>query len=519
MLKSPATGGNMQFKHLELAKPSLKHVAKPYGITTAVAGFISDFIKPGFNTPPYLLVVAALGFVVTLVFFRKRAKQDGLETTFNSKIGGWLTFFALSTVTWAAITVFFTATPEKGVTATVVPGIADLQAKLLKIGEDVTEIKGTVGRIEEKIDQLSKSGTVIPDPKTPEEFFVNARFYEVKGNTGEALKAYEKFLELEPNYADVHLAYQTLMNTTQGPEVTRQVYASLQAKYPDNPMVALMAIRLLPDRNERIEKLKLLAAKYPQLGPAQFELAQEYLRPGPGNVTIEEIKSAKAAFEQFKKADEAGGVKRYYLDKEALDAVYKKRDEYDKMSTAFYGSMAEQPLIMQVEILPDLVSVSITPKELKVQRIFYSIDDPNPTIDTGLSTHLKDPSTGAPLPNHQVTGKVAQGKHVLYAKYINAQGQESPVFSHPFEVKPIQAHVIPSPGVLGSSTQNFSVVFQSIDGKEYEYFYSVDQPTLDQRTKGPELELQGLSAGAHTLYYCGVSGGQKTETYQVKLSQ
>lgn len=509
----------MRLKEIGLAKPSLKHAAKPYGVTTAVTGFISDFIKPGFNTPPYLFVVTALGFIVTLIFFRKSARRDGLETAFNSKLGGWLTFFALSTVTWAAITVLFKATPERGVTATLVPGIAELQAKILKIGEDVTEIKGTVGRIEEKIDQLSKLGTVIPNPKTPEEYFVNARFYEVKGNTGEALKAYEKFLELQPNYADVHLSYQTLMNTTQGPEVTRQVYASLQSKYPDNPMVALMTIRLLPDRNERIEKLKLLASQYPQLGPLQFELAQEYLRPGPGNVTIEEMKNAKAAFEQFKKVDEAGGVKRYYLDKEALASVYKKRDEYEKMTSAFYGSMMEQSVIMQVEILPDIVSVSITPKELKVQRIFYSIDDPNPTIDTGLSTYLKDPMTGAPMPNQQVTGKVAQGKHVLYAKYLNAQGRESPVFSYPFEVKPIQAHAMPSPGMLGSNTQNFSIVFQSIDGKDYEYFYSVDQPSTDQRTRGPELELQGLGAGDHTLFYYGVSGGQKTETYQVKLSQ
>ncbi|MFO1463079.1 MAG: hypothetical protein U1F66_04835 [bacterium] len=509
----------MRLKEIGLAKSSLKHVAKPYGITTAVAGFISDFIKPGFNTPPYLLVVAALGFVATLVLFRKRAKAEGLESTFNSKLGGWLTFFSLSMVTWGAITLIFTATPEKGVTATVIPGVADLQARLLKIGEDVTEIKGTVGRIEEKIDQLSKSGTVIPHPQTPEEYFVNARFYEVKGNTGEALKAYEKFLELKPDYADVHAAYQTLMNNTQGLEATRQVYNSLQIRYPNDPIVALMAIRLFPDRNERLEKLRALAAKYPVLGPVQFELAQEYLSPGPGNVTIGEMKSAKTAFEQLKKAEEAGGLKGYYLDKVALEKVYQKRDEFEKMSTAFYGSMMAKPIVMSVEILPELVSLNIAPQEPKVQKIYYSIDAPNPTIDTGVSPYLKDPATGAGMPNTQVTGKIATGKHVLYAKYVNAQGKESPVSSFPFEVPPIQAQAQPDPGVLGDPRQNFTVIFQSIDGKSYEYFYSLDQPNLDQRTKGPSVALTGLGPGDHELHYYGVADGQKTEVYKLKLSQ
>lgn len=509
----------MQLKDLGLAKSSFKQILRPYGITTTVVGFISDFIKPAFNTPPFMLVITAVGFLVTLVFFRKSAKRDGLEKAFNSALGVWLTFFAVSAVTWTAVTFVFAETPQKGVVATVVPGVADLQAHILKIGQDVTEIKGTVGRIEEKIDQLSKSGTEIANPKTPEEFYVNARFYEVKGNTGEALKAYEKFLELQPDYADVHLAYQTLMNNTQGIEATRQVYASLQMKHPDDPIVALMGIRLLSDRNERIAKLQALAAKYPTLGPVQFELAQEYLRPGPGNTTIDEMKSAKAAFDQFKKADEAGGVKRYYIDKEALDQVYKKRDEYEKMTTAFYGSMMEQPVTMSVEILPNLVSFTIIPKEVKVQKIFYSVDDPNPTIDTGLSQWVKDPSTGAPMPNNQVSGKMATGKHVLYTKYVNSQGKESSVFKYPFEVPPIQAQAQPDPGVLGDPKKNYTIVFQSIDGKSYDYFYSVDQTTLDQHTKGPTVALKGLSAGPHELNYYGVSGGQKTDTYQLKLSQ
>jgi len=504
---------------ITIAKPSLKQAAAPSSAILSVLWFICDFIKPLEDLTPYLLMVSTVGFGIVLFRFRKRVKAEGLEKSFNSRLGGYLCFFALSIVVWIGLLFIFRITPPEGLAAATLPGLEDLQRRVLKIGQDVTEIKGTVGRIEEKIDLLAKSDTVISHPKTPEEFYVNARFFEVKGNTGEALKAYEKFLEMAPNYVDAHQAYQTLLNNTQGLEATRQIYASLQAKSPQNPVISLMAIRVLPDRGERIEKLKLIATQYPQFGPAFYDLAQEYLRPGPGNITIDEMKSAKEAYEQFKQADEKGGVKPYYIDKKVLDLVYRKKDEYDKMVTAFYGAMIDQPVEMRVEVLPNLVSVSIIPKEIRIKKIFYSIDDPNPTIDTGASPYIKDPSTGEPTPNYQVSGKVANGKHVLYAKYVNAQGKESRVFSYPFEVMPILARFTPQPGQLGSTSLNFSVVFQSIDGKNYDFFYSLDQPTPDKKVKGQELALEGLPAGNHELYYYGVSGGQKTETYHVMLSQ
>ena len=509
----------MRLSNLKLAKPSLRHIAKPWGLTTSLTGFFGDFFKPWISVPPLLLIVSTVGFIVTLLIFRKRAAIEGLEPTFNSKLGGVLTFFALSILGWTALTFVFFATPKEGVTASLVPAIADLQRNVLKIGEDVGEIKGSVGRIEGKIDQLIKSGTLISDPKTPEEFYANARLHEVKGNTGEAIKSYEKFLEMAPDYVDAHQAYQTLMNNTQGVEGTRARYVDLKAKHPDNAIVALAAIRTLPERSDRLAQLQALAAKHPKIGPVSYELALEYLRPGPGNVTIEEMKDGKEAFQRFKEADEKGGVKPFYIDKKELAAVYQKKAEYDKMVTAFYGSMVDRPVEMKITLLPNsLVDVTIIPREMRIKKIFYSIDDPNPTIDTGPS-QVPDPMTQEMTPNIQVTGKLPLGKHVLYAKYVNSQGKESPVFQHPFEVTPISVFADALPGVLGSSAKNYSISFQSNDGKDYEFFYGVDQPNPDKKANGGSVALEGLGPGGHELFYYGVSGGQKTEVYRHKLSQ
>ncbi len=509
----------MRLVNITLAKDALSRALTPWEISTSVIAFIGDFLKPEENIAPYILLASGIALLILLAVFRNRAKAEGLEQAFNSDLGGLLAFFALSTVAWTALTFLFMATPPEGIAASMVPGIEKFQKDILKIGEDVTEIKGSVGRIEEKNHALSKQGTVIPNPKSPEEFYHNARFYEVKGNTGEALKAYEKFLELAPDYVDVHQAYQTLLNNTQGIEATRQTYLLLQGKYVDRPIVSMMAIRVLPDRGERLVKLQELSQKHSSVGPVYFELAQEYLRPGPGNVTIDEMKQAKAAFDQFKAQDDKGNVKSYYIDKKVLDEVYKKKATYDQMVASFYGAMIDQPVILKVELLPNLVGLTMVPKELKVQKIYYSIDDPNPTIDTGLDPWLKDPDTGQPQPSVQVSGKVAAGKHVLYVKYVNAQGQESPVSSLAFEVTPIRALAEPRPGDLGSASKNYQIDFQSLDGKDYEFFYSLDQPQPDKKVPGGSLALDNLPPGPHDFYYYGVSQGQKTSVYNLKISQ
>lgn len=507
----------MNFASLGMAKASLKYATTPWAVVTSVVGFTCDVLKPSGNLAPYLLVVSALGLIAMLFFFRKRAKAQGLEKTFNSPLGGFLSFFALSTIAWTGLTLIFMATPPEGVAAAVIPGLEDFQKQVLKIGQDVTEIKGTVGRIEEKIDALALSGTVIPNPKTPEEFYHNARFYELKGNTGEAQRAYEKFLELAPAYVDVHMAYQTLMNNTQGIEATRQVYARLQTKHPDQPIVELMASKLISDRAQRMQKLETLAQRFPSIGPLRFELFKEYSSPGQGNVTIDEMKSAKQELVAFQKADELGAVNSFYIDKKVLEQVYRQRDEYLKVDQAVYGQMIDRPITIQITLLPNMVGISLLPKEQKVQKLFYSIDDPNPTIDTGPSPWLKDPATGQPMPNMQVSGKIPPGKHVLYTKYINSQGKESPVYSEPFEVTPIKGRITPMPGAgFGTNEKNIVVDFQSVDGKSYEFYYSLGQPNPDKRASGETMILEKVPANSELFFY-GMTGGQKTPVYSQKI--
>lgn len=502
------------------SRTSLKHAATPWGMTTSIVGFASDVLKPSVDLPPILLAVSLVGLIIALLIFLKKTKSEGLEAAKESSVTGFVTFFALSILAWGGITLAFHFTPPQGVAASNIPSIEEFQRNVLKIGKDVEEVKKGVERIEQKIDELAKTGTVISNPKRPEEFYHNAKFYELKGNNTEAQKAYEKFLELAPDYIDAHLAYQTLMNNTQGIEATRQTYANLQLKYPNNPVVALMAIRLNPDRNQRLEQLKLLMNQHPNIGPISFELAQEYLRPGPGNVTIDELKNAKEAFERFKKADAAGTVKSFYIDKKVLEEVYKKRDEFGRLANAAYGQMIDRPLVIDAASYERGGStITFIPRERGVQKIFYSIDDPNPTIDTGSHPEAKDPTTGLPLPNYVVQGRIAVGKHTIYAKYINAQGKESPVLSIPFEVPLIKARVSVMPnGELGSAKKNIKIVFFSLDGKRYDFFYGVNTQSPTQKVLKNSILLEGVNP-TDEIFYFGISEGVKTPVYSLRLSK
>ncbi len=502
---------------LKFAMPSFKQATAVGLEVLFVLWFICDFFKPLEDLTPYLLVVSILSFGIILFLFRNKVKVEGLEKSFSTKLGGYLCFFALSIPVCIGIIVLFRFTPPEGLAAATIPGLSDLQKQLLKIGQDVTEIKGSVGRIEEKIDRLAKSGNLISDPKAPEEFYHNARFYELKGNTGEALKAYENFLDRAPNYFDVHQTYQTLMNNTQGLEATRRTYTEIQEKHPESAIVQSMAAHLLPERSQRIAKQNELSQKYPGVGPIHYALFLEYVPTGnTSGLTIDELKSAKESLLAFNQADQEGRVKPYYVDKLILEEAYRRRDQFLKLAQDFYESMMKNPMIIKFEYLPQLVSISLIPKEIKVKKILYSIDDPNPILDTGLSQWVKDPDTQEPLPENQVVGKLAPGKHTLYAKYINSQGKESPILSVAFEVPLIKANFYSVPAELGSQTEKAEIQFQSLDEKNYQYFYSLNQPNPDTPVTGNKFSLDNYSPGSRLFYY-GLSAGERTPVYQLEL--
>ncbi|MFM9469961.1 hypothetical protein ACKI1K_45865, partial [Streptomyces scabiei] len=70
-----------------------------------------------------------------------------------------------------------------------------VRTETASIKQDTAKIAASVEDIAKRFDSLASTGGVIPNAKTPEEHYHNARIHELGGNFGAARKAYAEFLQ------------------------------------------------------------------------------------------------------------------------------------------------------------------------------------------------------------------------------------------------------------------------------------------------------------------------------------
>jgi hypothetical protein len=234
------------------------HVSKYVGFFApigAVGGFISDVLQPLASLSTYVFwtsLVATVGLIVgALVVQSLRARL--LPPLFLT--GSLLIFSSI-------LLVFQTEESEaKGVLATKVPFIAELQQSLGLIQKDLAEIKETtrktsaaVARVEENTQSiaqtnkqiagsleaikegfagLNKAGGIIQNAQRPEEHYHNARLYEQRGDFGNARRSYNALFAYKLDFLDPHLRYQTFLKIQEGRAGARVIYSALYEQTRD----------------------------------------------------------------------------------------------------------------------------------------------------------------------------------------------------------------------------------------------------------------------------------------------
>ena len=168
-------------------------------------------------------------------------------------------------------------------------------------------------------------GTLVANPTTPQECYSNARLYQLRGDTTNALKAYECYFRFNLEFADPFYDYTALLNATQGIAQTRKTIDDMQRARPDSATLELIGPRLLDAPVERIQRLIALAARSPQYGPVFDELGQEYDRAIAGNVTNDLLKRQAETYNTLLKLEENQLLSRYYIDKAQADARLQER--------------------------------------------------------------------------------------------------------------------------------------------------------------------------------------------------
>lgn len=456
--------------------------------------FFADFFKPLLSLSPiFFLLSAGVGATLYFSSIKRYLTANPLSRVLRSKVGEGFVFALLSVVVWGMATIISAFTPSQGLLAATIPPVGTLQEQILRIRSDVAGIKSDIARLE-------KSAAIVLHPQTAQDFWHNARQYQVQGKTEEAMAAYAEFLRREPGMVDAHEAYQALLKTRQGEAAVKIVYQKMAVDRPDSPIVAAMAARLQPEA-ERIAALDALLQKYSSDPYLIYERLKVYLDRGLGFLSTNEWIKAKQLYDDLVKQGIDKVLKVHLLDSEALQKAQQGLAAFDVMYAQFGSLRAKNPITINHEQYQDSVSITIFPQEPELQKILYSVDSPSQFEETGIEPTSIDSHTGKPNVRYQVSLKINPGKHILYAKYVDSKGVESAVKEYPFEIFSFSVSLDPKASIPGSRESSVDLAIKPLQGMKVQGFeYSVDNESLGQKVEGTRTTLKGLSKGSHILH-------------------
>lgn len=548
-------------------RKAFAQAARPIAVIGAVGGFIGDIIQPLGNFAVWIagisLVVAVIALVWIIILRRRRGEEiwDTLAVgLFVVGVGSFVVFTA-----WSFI---FAVGPERGYLAENIEPIGQIQAQLLGLQKDVGEIKQTTEvtatRVAESADvqqaqatRVAESsdvqkaqatrqaegvsiqaaaataqakgfadlqsqfanlqkGSIVNNPQTPQEWYSNARLYQLKGDTANAIQAYEGYFQYGLEFVDPYLEYSDLLKATEGIARAREKVDAYYNANTTSPTLDLASARLLENASDRLARYTTLAARAPQFGPVFYELGAEYSRALGAASTADLLKKQGDAYTTLFALEKAAqGYTRYFIDKALAEKnLADAQKTFDALANARTVTGKLDAIVYQYN---DGMQFIVLLSESGVKKLLFDIDNPKPTRETGTVT-----ATGTP---NVTIGKIPLpvGKHTLYLQYIDANDTPSPVFEKEFEVRQLFATFQQQPADF--STNTFSGAFLAgVTGAAFEDFFtyrwSIDSDALDQSQLGPgmfSIQVKGLQAGDHVLYLQATSqdGSKKYDVEKI----
>jgi len=416
---------------LSLSEASKKSLGLA-GIVSGIFGFIADVLQPIAPFASYLCLISLVIFIILLcgcVF--SFIKRDLLPLTI---------FFGLSFLMTGALTVMNDQDEEekKGVFATMMPALENLQTSLGLIQKDVAEIKETTTdtnetakRIEDKIGTISQLGGIINDPTTPEDFYHNARLHEQGGNYAAARQSYARYFQSDLEKLDPHLRYLKFLKIQEGRAGARETYAAVTE---DSAGIIPQYVKILfLNGRPKVDALEAFSKEHPKFAPAYYHLAQAYSLTSLGKQTHSELRAELDYTTKFLEAAEEGGLVKYFVDQEMLakwkqEASGRKKIIDENLGEAFSESSLTSKITKQATGWQ--VMVTIAEPHLEIFWKWKGSTDEEESTGTTGSIH---PQTGKPMPVPFFTLPIAQKPGTLEISYLDARGKRQGPFETEFD--------------------------------------------------------------------------------------
>lgn len=413
---------------------AIKKNGTVYASLSTIGGFIGDVLQPLAPFSEYIFYISAvISLLLLLTYFiiggiRERiASLLILSITILIVTGG---IFGLQSVTKS----------DNGVLSEAVPGIKSLQSSLqivekgiVDIKSDTTEIKKSTNEISAKIDilgeKVGKQGGIILNPNTPEEYYSNAKHYELKGDFLNARKSYLKYFTFKKDFIDPHLKFFKLLKIQEGRSGARETYADLKSMYPSIAVEVVYALSL--QDTKKIKQLEKLAISHPHYSPIMYFLSREYSLDNLGEQTLDEKKLEKKYLEKFIGMVDDGAYLKYYLDKNVATEQYEEALSRYKSTEALFKNHVENPVSLSIMVHNSGISVNVQVSE-QATEISYSYKKDGIYKTTGegyVMNGKKWPKTFFDISYPDVNQKIIP----MFIKYKDIKGQEHGPFDLSFD--------------------------------------------------------------------------------------
>jgi len=511
------------------------------GVLSGVFGFIADVLQPVAPFAIYLFITSVIVLLVSAVCFFKFKKG------FASMV-----LFGASAVVFGAITLFqhISHSKDNGAIAKMVPAVSDFQKvlgiveeKLDGIKEDTKELKATTGQIAKDTSETKtavrdlnyavrylKTDGIIKNAESAEDFYHNAKIYELSGDYSNARKAYTSYIKFKTNKLDPHLSLTDFLRSNDSISVAREDYKII-TRGIDTPVVVYTKI-LLRSPNARREALIAFQQEHPDFAPVYYHLSWEYSEEKLGEQQFSDIREEYKWLRVFDKLDQAGKVSTFFIDKERLSewkndvaarlrVAEVKQDQlaepvsiiewvpvnmprFDISNTVIIGgsSRDKSGVIGTLTVLEDALEIEV---KFEGEDAFSSLgfsDEMNP------KTRQKEPKYSIVIPHQKLKAQM------IDVRYKDATGKWSDTYQVSIEKEHIYSSYTNEKGevVINPSMQDHImnhqakwIEFREFDGRLLIYItnlmkcrsvmksihYSLDKKDLDLKWKIDDIDFLG----------------------------
>ena len=359
------------------------------------------------------------------------------------------------------------------------------------VAAEVRKGNDAVEKIADRFESLASDGRLIPNPKTPEEHYHNARMHELGGNFSAARKEYAAYLSANLETIDPWQSFADMLKASEGREGAVETLRYFGDKLDPQTVSYKVVLASLEEGDARLKRLEKLAAEHPDYGPLAWLVSREYSATRRGDQTLAERRSEREWLAKFREARDSGKVLRYFIDqKKAQEWFDTAEAEWARLGST-PDRVLENPVTLTTQMSSSGWALILGVADTKAKELFYKMDGQGDFLSTG-HLPMKNPQTGLPMANpHVPLPNLTPGDHTVEVKYTDINGIENGPYKLAFSTADEQ--LAQGKMMLNASAGSW-LAFRDYEGKTLLYFttllsyrpviseirYSLDGDALDK---------------------------------------